>query len=181
MKIKAQIVITVILVTYLLAITLTSFSLTGYWTDAIFTILLLSANWLLSLGSNRKKNQLLTAIKITNYLCSAFVVLILAWWLSNPFFIDNLKIRTFYFQKVDKRLFNAYFKPVGAYSGGYGNFWISETLIYFPMVEKRIYWERTVNHDFGEDTFDGVTIDNYQIVKEYIKEHIIETEKEKKQ
>lgn len=180
MRIKAQIVITIILVIYLLVVTLTNFSLSGYWTDAIFTMLLLSANWLLSFRSNRKKNLLVTAIKITTFLCSAFVVGILIWWLSNPFFIDNLKLRTFYFQKVDNRVFNAYFKPVGAYSGGYGNFWVSETSVYFPIVEKRIFWERTVHHDFGTDYFEGEPIDNYQFVKEYITEKIIETEIEEK-
>jgi hypothetical protein len=96
---------------------------------------------------------------------------------ANPFALDTLKLKSFYFQSVDGKLFNAYFKPVGAYSGGYGNFWITQSPKLFPLVERRVYWERTVHHDFGDDTFDGEPIDNYQVVREYIKDEVINKSK----
>jgi hypothetical protein len=94
--------------------------------------------------------------------------------LSNPFIIDHLKLRSFYFQKVNGRLFHAYFKPVGAYSGGQGNFWITESPVYFPLIEKRVYYEHAVLHDFNDDNWEGEPIDNYEVVRSYIKDEVIE-------
>lgn len=116
-------------------------------------------------------------LKTINILCSLIVFGLLGLNLINPFAWDTFKLRCFYFQSVDGRLFNAYFKPVGAYSGGYGNFWITETPKYFPVVEWRVYWDRTVHHDFNDDTFDGQPIDNYEVVRSYIKDDVIDKQK----
>ncbi len=89
------------------------------------------------------------------------------------FFIDTFKVRSFYLIKTDNRLFNAYFKPVGAYSGGYGNFLITESPKYFPLIENPVYYDRTVHHDFSEDTFDGQPVDNREIIRQIVIEKII--------
>ena len=130
---------------------------------------------LITVFKNRTSKPWLTlSLRITSIVCSVMVFGLLGLNLMNPFVWDTFKLRSFYLQSVNKRLFNAYFKPVGAYAGGYGNFWIAESPKYFPLIEKRVYWERTVHHDFGEDTFEGEPIDNYQVVKEYIQDEVIE-------
>ncbi|MBK7311937.1 MAG: hypothetical protein IPI93_14470 [Sphingobacteriaceae bacterium] len=91
----------------------------------------------------------------------------------NPFAWDTFSMRSFYFQNVDGRLFNAYFTPVGSYSGGYGHFLITESPTYFPLIEKDVYYNRTVEHDFSDDMFDGQPTDNYSIVRQYIKDEVI--------
>jgi hypothetical protein len=45
---------------------------------------------------------------------------------------------------------------------------------FFPVIERRVYWERTAHHDFSEDTFEGEPIDNYQVVREYVKDEVID-------
>lgn len=117
------------------------------------------------------------ALRTSNVLCSILVFGLLGLNLANPFAWDTFKLRSFYYESVDGRLFNAYFKPVGAYSGGYGNFWISETTKYFPFIEWRVYWDRAVHHNFNDDTFDGEPIDNYEVVRSYIKNEVIEKQK----
>ncbi|MFD2521982.1 hypothetical protein [Emticicia soli] len=112
-----------------------------------------------------------------NVLCLLTLLRLLGLNLVSTFFWDISKLRTFYYQSVDGRLFNAYFKPVGAYSGGYGNFWITETPKYFPLIESRVYFNRTVHHDFSDDIFDGEPIDNYEVVRSYIKEEVIDKQK----
>jgi hypothetical protein len=104
---------------------------------------------------------------------STIVFGLVAFSFTNIFILDTFKMRSFYYQKVDGRIFNAYFKPVGSYSGGQGNFWITETPIYFPIIEKRVYYDRTVLWDFNSDTFDGKPVDNYQVVKSYIRDEVI--------
>jgi hypothetical protein len=89
------------------------------------------------------------------------------------FFPDTFKLRSFYFLKVNNRLFNAYFKPVGGYSGGYGNFLVTESPKYFPIIESPLYYDRTVHHDFSEDTFDGQPVDNKEIIRQIVEENII--------
>ncbi len=88
-----------------------------------------------------------------------------------------LNFVAFYYQSVNGRLFNAYFKPVGAYSGGEGNFWITEVPKFFPIIEWRVYYDRTVHWNFNDDTFDGQQVDNYEVVKEYIKDEVIDKKK----
>jgi len=126
--------------------------------------------------SKTKKTWLTIVLKTTNVFCLLTLLGTLGSFM-NPFIIDAFKLRSFYYQSVDGRLFNAYFKPARAYSGGYGNFWITETPKYFPLVEWRVYWDRTVHHDFNDDMFDGSPIDNYEVVRGYIKSEVIDGQK----
>jgi hypothetical protein len=177
MNISKQIITTIFFIVYLLVVLLTDFSLTGFWTDVIFSILL-SIFALSIVFRKRAPSPTLTwTLRVCNIICSAIVFGLLALNAASPFAFDTLKLRSFYFQSVDGKLFNAYFKPVGAYSGGYGNFWITQSPKLFPVVERRVYWERTVHHDFSEDTFEGEPIDNYQVVRQYIKDEIIDKSK----
>ena len=104
------------------------------------------------------------------------LVLILSFTYShitNPFVIDTLKLRGFYFVQVNDRWYNAYFKPVGAYSGGQGNFWISEVPKYFPVIEHLVYYEHAVHHDFGKDMdFEMHPVDNREVVRTYINREV---------
>lgn len=173
MKQKIQIILTIFFPLYLATVLFSDISLVGFWTDVIFSVLLsIVTLWFVS--KNKTDNRWLRiTTKIVGVLCSLIVFGLLGLNLINPFAWDTLKLRSFYFQSVDGRLFNAYFKPVGAYSGGYGNFWITETPAYFPLIEWRVYWEKGVHHDFNDDTFEGEPIDNYRIVRQYIKDDVI--------
>jgi hypothetical protein len=178
MKIKKQIIATTFFITYLLTILFTNISLTGFWTDVIFSILLSISSLRLVFKKRTNELWLTWTLRATNIICSLIVFGLIGLNLMNPFAADTLKLRSFYFQSVDGRLFNAYFKPVGAYSGGYGNFWITETPKYFPLIEWRVYYDRTVDYDFNDDNWDGEPTDNYEVVRNYIKEEVIDKEKE---
>jgi hypothetical protein len=176
LKIKAQIAATIIFPIYLATVLLTDFSFTGYWTDVIFSVVFSVFSLRLSF-----KNKLLQfwptwTLRIANSVATLVVFGLLGLNLTNPFIWDVLKLRSFYFQQVDGRMFNAYFKPVGAYSGGYGNFWISETSKYLPIIEWQVYWDRTVHHDFRDDNWDGEPTDNYAVLRNYIKDEVINKE-----
>jgi hypothetical protein len=174
MKILKQILLTLFFALYLTIILLTDISLTGFWTDIIFSILL-SIFTLRIVYKNKTDKYLLTlALRAAAVTCSVIIFVLLGLNIADPFAWDILKMRSFYFQKVNGRVFNAYFKPVGSYSGGYGNFWITESPKYFPLIERRVYYDRTVHWDFNDDNWDGKPIDNYEVVREYIKSEVIE-------
>jgi hypothetical protein len=173
---RIQIIFTVFFTAYLVIVLRTDISLTGFWTDVIFTICLSVFALRILIKGTTDRMWLTIILKTTNSLCSLVVFALLGLNLINPFSWDTLKLRSFYYQSVDGRLFNAYFKPVGAYSGGYGNFWITETPKYFPLIEWRVYWDRTVHHNFNDDTFDGEPIDNYAVVRMYIKDKVIDNQ-----
>jgi hypothetical protein len=172
MKQQAQIILTICFAVYLATVLLTDISLTGFWTDVIFSVLLSGVALRLAF-----RGKLTLVLKTINILCSLIVLGLLGLNLINPFARDTFKLRSFYYLPVNGRLFNAYFKPVGAYSGGYGNFWITETPRYFPLIEWRVYWDRTVHHDFNDDTFEGEQIDNYEVVRNYIKDEVVNKQK----
>ncbi len=173
MKHRAYTIFTISFAIYLVTVLFTNVSITGFWTDVVISILLSIGAISQSIGLKTNKFWHTRALKATNILCSFIVFGLLGIFLLNPFSWDTFKLRSFYFQSVNGRLFNAYFKPVGAYAGGYGNFWITENPKYFPLIEWRVYWDRTVDHDFNSDTFEGKSIDNYEVVRECIIDEVI--------
>ncbi len=171
---RTAIALSIVFPLYLVVITLTNFSLTGFWTDLVFSIALSILAMLLVFKYKSTKTGLTIAVRITNMACVLAAAGFLLLRLNNPFIADTFKLRSFYFQTVDGRLFNAYFKPVGAYSGGEGNFWITESPMYFPIIEWPVYYDRTVHWNFREDIQEGVPADNYAVVRRYIREYVIE-------
>ncbi len=177
MKTRNQIILLVFFAIYLSTVLLTDISLVGFWTDIIFSILL-SLFALRIVFKNKADEMWLTiTLRASALIFSAIVFGLIAFSFTNIFIWDTFKMRSFYYQKVEGRIFHAYFKPVGAYSGGQGNFWITESPIYFPVIERKVYYDRTVHHDFNDDTWEGEPIDNYQVVKSYIKNEVINKNK----
>lgn len=156
---------------YGLTVLLTDFSLTGFWTDILFSISLFIFSVVITFRHKTEKRWLTITLR-TISICFFFVVYSFLTPFMTMFFLDTFKLRSFCFIKVDGRLFNAYFKPVGAYSGGYGNFLITESPKYFPLTETPFYYNRTVHHDFSEDISEGEPVDNREIIRQIVKEQI---------
>lgn len=178
MSIRSHIFATIFSAVYLAALILTDYSLSGYWTDVLMTIILLIYSVWRLLHRVKTTGWVKWTLHVTNFSVSVCITWMIWLVVSNPFSIDKLKLRAFYFQAVEGRLFSAYFKPVGAYSGGYGNFWITEMPRYFPIIERQVYWDRAVHHDFSEDMVDGEKVDNYEVVRSYIREEVIAKQSE---
>ncbi len=177
MTTKRQIILTAITTVYLLTVFFTDISLVGYWTDIVFSILIVSVTLKLVFKSKTEKTWLTWTLRSLAILTSIVVYGLLVLNLINPFAWDTFKMRSFYYQSVDERLFNAYFKPVGAYSGGEGNFWITETYKYFPIIEEEKYYEHAILWNFRHSEFDGQAVNQEEIVKAYVRDEILEREK----
>ena len=167
------IAVSLLLPFYLVIVLFTDYSLTGFRTDVIFSILFSIFVLVLVFKRNTLSRWLKISLCSIAILCAVTVFGLIALNFTNPFIFDLFKLRSFYFQKVNGRMFNAYFKPVGAYSGLQGNFWITESPLYFPLIEKRVYYEHAVHHDFSDDYWEGEPVDNYEVVKSYIKDEVI--------
>ena len=115
----------ILLSTYLFIVLKTDYSLVGFWTDVVVSILLWVICWRLLFIKNvevKWMNRISNVLIIINSIVIGGLMFLT---ILNPFSLDTLKLRSFYFQSVQERTFHAYFKPVGAYSGGQGNFWIT--------------------------------------------------------
>ncbi len=176
MTIKKQTILTIFITVYLLTVFLTDISLVGYWTDIIFSIILVSFGLLTVFRSKSKKTWLILTIKTLTIASSIVVFGLLGLNLINPIAWDTFKMRSFYYENVDGRLFNAYFKPVGAYAGGEGSFWITETPKYFPIIEIEKFYNRTVLWDFRATEWEGEPIDQNAVVNSCIQEDVIDKE-----
>ena len=168
-----QIATTTILAAYTAMLFFTDFSLTGFWTDIIFALAFAFFALRLAFKYNSPNFGLTLFIRIVTIVCSLALFSLGALKSNYPYTSDTLKLRSFIFQKVEGRIFNAYFKPVGAYAGGYGNFWITESPKYFPIVERQVYYDRTIDWDFNDETFDGKPVNNKEIVKSYIRSEVL--------
>lgn len=177
MKQRIQIIFTIFFAAYLVTVLLTDMSLTGFWTDVICSICLLVFALRLIFKHKTDRIWLTITLKTLNILCSLVVFGLLGMNLINPFAWDTFKLRSFYFESVDGRLFNAYFIPVGAYSGGKGNFWITESPKYFPLIEIQKFYEPAILWDFSDTEWEGEPVNQYKIVRSYIKDEIIDKQK----
>jgi hypothetical protein len=177
MKQRTQIILTLFFTLYLATVLFTDISLTGFWTDVLFSILLSILALKLVFKRKTDKHWLTISLKTLNIVCSVIVFGLLGLNLINPFAWDTFKLRSFYYESVDGRLFNAYFKPVGAYSGGEGNFWITESSKYFPLIEFEKYYEHAILWDFRDTEWEGEPVDQNKIVRSYIKDEIIDKQK----
>ena len=175
---RKQILISSLLPIYLAIVLFTDISLIGFWTDVIFSILLCALVIFLAFRTTTNNTILKGVLKGNSIICTLLVFSFYILHIINPFFSDTLKLRGFYFLPINGKLYNAYFKPVGAHSGGYGNFWITKSPKLFPIIEMQVHWERAVHHDFGSDTFEDSPIDNSELAENYIKE-LIEQEEAK--
>lgn len=174
MTTKRQTIVTIGTAVYLLIVLFTDFSLTGFWTDVVFSIALVTITLKIVFKRKTEKPWKTILLRTIAIICSIVVYGLLILMLNIPFSEDTFKMKSFYYQKVDGRLFNAYFKPVGAYAGGEGNFWITESPIYFPLIEIQKYRDRTVLWNFSLDEWDGEPVDQNEVVKNYIRDEIIE-------
>jgi len=169
-----QVIIISYLTLYLAIVLFTDYSLTGFWTDIIFSILFCAFALVLVFKTKANALWLTILLRTLATICAITVYGLIFLNFTNPLITDHFKLRSFYFQKVEGRIFNAYFKPVGSYSGGYGNFWITESPVFFPLIEKRVYYDRTVQWDFNNDYWDGQPVDNYEMVRNYVKDEVID-------
>jgi hypothetical protein len=116
-------------------------------------------------------------LRTTTSVSAILVVLFLFLTLVLPFGWDRYKMKAFHHNKVNGRVFNAYFSPVGAYAGGFGNFWITETPKCFPIIEIERYYDRAVDWDFrAEEDFDGKPVNQEEVVKSYIQDEVLARE-----
>ena len=86
-------------------------------------------------------------------------------------------MKSFNYVNIEGRLFQAYFKPVGSYSGGEGVFWITETPKYFPLIEYRQFYDGAILWDFRSSEWDGQPVNQIEVVKSYIRSEIIDKKK----
>ena len=177
MTTRRQIILTLFTTVYLATVLLTDISLTGYWTDIIFSILLVSIGLLTVFKLKSQKTWLNTSLKTLTIICSVVVYGLVGLNLINPFAWDTFKMKSFYFENVGGRLFNANFKPVGAYAGGEGVFWITESPKLLPFIEIEKYYDGAVLWDFRITEWENNPVDQTEVLKNYILEEVIEKEK----
>lgn len=170
---RFQIVTTIAFLLFWAVLIFTPYSLVGYWTDGLLALAFIIFA-IKTIFNTKVANPIVKwVLRVANLASLAITLGFLYFFFSNPFFIDDFKTRTFYYVYENGKLYNAYFKPVGAYSGGYGNFWITEIPLFFPVVENIVYYERAVHHDFGKDMdFEMNPVDNREVVRNYIKREV---------
>ena len=176
MKTKTQIVLTLFTIVYLLGVAFMDISLTGFWTDVIFALVLVSVVLMIGLKRKTENIWLTRILKGSSIMAAICVYGILLIGIINPFAWDVFQMENFHYQKIKERSFHAYFKPVGAYAGGEGNFWITESPSYFPFIEVLRFYEPAVSWNFKATEFDGKPVDQEEMVRQYILDEVIAKE-----
>lgn len=129
---------------YLPTLIFTNISLTGYYTDliALITISILSHYWFVF-----KKEK--TPQRALSILYAGVTSFWLFSVLINPFSWNQLKVTTFDVEVNDNYFTLNYFQPVGSWGCGYGSYWETQTLLYFPILEWETKSIPCVHEDYG--------------------------------
>jgi len=173
MTTKSKRILTGFTAIYLIIVISTDISLTGYWSDILFSMIIVIITLKVNFTSSNEKRWKTLLSRSISVLCSILVFGLIALHLITPFSQNSFKMRSFYFENIDERLFNAYYKPVGAYAGGQGSFWITESPVYFPVIEIQKYYNPTVHWDFRIKEWEGKPVDQQEEVRDYIKNEIL--------
>ena len=161
-------VLSILMIVYLPIVLMTSYSLTGFWTDAIFAITLAVAACLKAFRKNTWKRWQTYVVRTIAVVYTVALLVLGGLFFSNMFFSRTFKMRSFMFLSVNGRLYHAYFEPGITYNLRCGNLWITESPLYFPVIEKTVHDKHSVYYDFGHDTFWGQPTDNNEVMKTYI-------------
>ena len=128
---------------------LTPFSLTGFWTDIIFALILVvfSLYWLFKHKIENKVVRLL--FNITTIISSFLVLVLIVIYAINPYSWTVLQTK-FIESKTNGNFIELnYFRPTGAWGCGYGTYWESKTLKYFPLIEHITHENDCTQDDWG--------------------------------
>lgn len=131
-----QIILTLIIIIYFYLEVFLRISLIGIWSDIIVLIFLLIISFKSLLRF--KKGILKFFLYIINIF---FVFLITIAILSISLTIDCNKVQSFYFEKIDNRVFNVYYYPESKIFNRGGSLSIKEVVPFCPLLEKEIYHE----------------------------------------
>jgi len=161
-------VLSILMIVYLPIVLMTSYSLTGFWTDAIFAIALAVVACLKAFRKNTWKRWQTYMVRTIAVVYTGALLVFGGLFFSNMFFNGTFKMRSFMFLSVNGRLYNAYFEPGITYNIYLGNLWITESPLYFPVIEKTVHPKHAVRYNFCDNTFLGQPIDNNKAMKAYI-------------
>lgn len=176
MKTFAQAVSIVFTATYFLILFFTNYSLTGYWMDGVCLLLLSGFTLLIVYRWPATLFWQKLLLKSAAFSLIGFFGITFLPAVFNPFSWDRFGTISFHNQIVEGRIFHAYFTPVGAYAGGEGRFWITESPSYFPLIERVKFYDRTVIWNFAAKEWDGQAVDQEEVVKHYIQTKVLLSE-----
>ncbi|NVK65879.1 MAG: hypothetical protein HWE22_14895 [Flavobacteriales bacterium] len=86
--------------------------------------------------------------------------------------LNSFDISSYHYYNIDNSFYNGYFEPVGAYSGGEGNIWITKTPFFLPVIEKTIYYEHAVMWNYSISEFDGEQVNQSEIMRQTILDNL---------
>lgn len=162
-------VLSILMIVYLPIVLMTSYSLTGFWTDPIFAIALSVVAYLKAYRKNTWKRWQTYMVRAIVVVYTGALFLLGGLFFPDMIFSDTFKMRSFMFLSVNGRLYHAYFEPEITYNLYFGNLWITESPLYFPVIEKTVHNKHGVRWDFGHHhTFNDQPIDNREVMKVYI-------------
>ena len=146
---KSPIILTTFLTGYLLMVFLTPISLTGFWTDIIVLVVLLIFT-LREVFIKRIENKIIRVItKIITITYSVIFVGLIGLLLIAPFSLNTFQVQVVDVTSNRCTLNFEYFKPTGLTGCGFGTYWKTTTLRYFPVFEYETYKNNCTLDDWG--------------------------------
>lgn len=158
---------------YLLLIFYSNYSLAGFWSDIYFTLILILTSILFVFKRNQFDKWFSVVCKFIQLCCLIVCTYFVISNLNSYVFWDRLKTRSFMNINCLDKQYNAYFHPVGAYSGGYGNVSVTKKLRYLPLFEEDVTFIHAIHYDLSEDFEDGSKLNHKHILSELIWEQFV--------
>ena len=159
--------LSLLVLAYIAVLYLTHISFTGYFTDIVILIVLYVLIWIIFLKSRKQPTKDHVNNKAVLIFLGGFTFILIVL-LGHPYSVGKIKTTSFLFQRVNNKLYHAYFIPVGSYSGGEGDLIIASSPHLFPLIEERIHYEHSVLWDYGASIFDGQPVNQESAIRNFI-------------
>lgn len=173
MKTRTQLYFLLFTTIYLFSVAFTGISLTGIYTDVVFSVVLVLSNLMVAFG-RKTENTWLT--RILRSLSVFYAVAVFGLWVLvsiNPL-ITFGDTTCYYYQNIETRLFNVYFEPI-LFGHGSGFFRITESPKWCPVIEMERLYDSNRSWNFDTTEWNGKPyVDLRETAKKYIRESLID-------
>lgn len=135
---------------YFPVVMLSPFSLTGFWTDNLFSLGIVIISLLWSFKRKIEKKTIRIALRVTTIISSIFVFGIIGLHVIDPFSWTVMRTKMARWSSPKPPIIEfEYFEPTGSRGCGCGTYWKTKTLICFPFIEYETDTKQCAHDDWG--------------------------------
>lgn len=147
--VRKIILLQILMLIYFPFVLFSKYSITGFWSDIIFSCILIFISIILSFKFKHENKILIRLNKGISIFYSVTFCLVVGIKIINPFNWTIFSTSQIEYKIKNSEITISYFEPTGAWGCGHGKYWETKTFLYFPIIEKEVYVDNCSLEDWS--------------------------------